>query len=121
VSYQEPKTTDYGVNACKSCFEKQRIIDRQLEEIQRLKQKLNVNQRKATNGFFGSSTPSSQIPVKANAVTENQARKGGAVIGHRGVGRQVFSSIQADQVRCAAVEVETCQTCHCRSESAKLK
>lgn len=114
MSYQEPKTTDYGVNACKSCFEKQRVIDRQLEEIQRLKQKLNVNQRKATNGFFGSSTPSSQIPVKANAVTENQARKGGAVIGHRGVGRQVFSSIEADEVRCAAVEVETCQTCHCR-------
>ena len=114
MSYQEPKATDYGVNSCDGCFQKQRIIDRQLEEIQRLKQKLNLNQRKSENGFFGSSTPSSQIPVKANSVAENQAKKGGAVLGHRGVGRQVFSSLEADEVHVAQVEAETCQACQCR-------
>jgi hypothetical protein len=59
VSYQEPKTKDYGVNNCESCLEKQRIIDRQFEEIQRLKQKVRANERKSKEGFFGSSTPSS--------------------------------------------------------------
>ena len=114
MSYQEPKPTDYGINSCDGCFEKQRIIDRQLEEIQRLKQKLSVNQRKSEKGFFGSSTPSSQIPLKPNSLAENQARKGGAAVGHRGVGREVFSSAQADQVRFAAVETETCPSCQCR-------
>ena len=114
MSYQEPKARDYGVNSCDGCFEKQRVIDRQLEEIQRLKQKLNVNQRKSEKGFFGSAAPSSKIPLKPNSLAENQAKKGGATIGHRGVGRQVFSSTEADEVRFAAVEAETCQTCQCR-------
>lgn len=114
MSYREPKATDYGVNSCNGCLEKQRLIDRQLEEIQRLKQKLNTNQRNSAKGFFGSSTPSSQIPVKANSLLENQAKQGGAVNGHRGVGRAVFSSLEADEVRMAEVAAEICQTCQCR-------
>lgn len=114
MSYQEPKAKDYAVNSCDGCLHRQRIIDRQLEEIQRLKQKLNANRRKSAKGFFGSSTPSSQIPVKPDSLAENQAKKGGALIGHRGVGRQVFSRLEADEVRVAAVAEETCQTCQCR-------
>ena len=114
MSYQERKSKDYGINSCEGCLAKQQIIDRQFEEIKRLKQKLQVNQRKSANGFFGLSTPSSQIPVKANSLAENQAKKGGAQIGHVGVGRQIFSQTAADETRIAEVSVETCETCQCR-------
>lgn len=114
MSYQEPKNTDYGVNSCEGCLAKQQVIDRQFEEINRLKQKLRVNQRKSAEGFFGLSTPSSQIPVKANSLAENQAKKGGAQTGHVGVGRQTFSQTEADEVRSAEVLAETCANCECR-------
>ena len=114
MSYQEPKNKDYGVNSCEGCLAKQQVIDRQFEEINRLKQKLQVNQRKSTEGCFGFSTPSSQIPVKANSLAENQAKKGGAQIGHAGVGRQIFSRTEADETRIADLSVADCQKCHCR-------
>lgn len=95
-------------------MEKQLIIDRQFEEIQQLKRKLNVNQRKSEQGFFGSSTPSSQIPIKANSLAEKQAEKGGARVGHKGFGRQVFNKAGADEVCTATVKAETCQSCQCR-------
>ena len=41
------------------CLEKQREIDRLKEENQRLKQNLNQNQRKLTEGFL---TPQPQVP-----------------------------------------------------------
>lgn len=114
MGYEKPKSKDYGVNNCESCFEKQRIIDRQFEEIQQLKQKLQVNQRKSKAGFFGSSTPSAQIPVKANSLAENQAKKGGGKIGHLGIGRQIFSRNEADETRLAEVSVDICVDCECR-------
>jgi len=114
VSYQEPKAKEYGVNTCDGCLEKQRLIDRQVEEIQRLKQKLNLNQRKLKEGFFGSSTPSSQIPVKPNSLAEKQARKGGGQLGHLGVGRACFTSAEADEVRKAEVTEASCESCECR-------
>ncbi|MBA2737149.1 MAG: hypothetical protein H0U50_10250 [Pyrinomonadaceae bacterium] len=58
-------------------MEKQREIDRLREENRQLRQKLNLNERKLKEGFFGSSTSSAQVPVKANSVAENQARTGG--------------------------------------------
>ena len=54
------------VNNCEGCLEKQRQIDQLLEEVQRLKAKLRYQERKDKEGFFGSSTPSSQLPFKAN-------------------------------------------------------
>ena len=114
MGYQAAKSKDYGVNDCAGCFEKQLVIDRQFEEITRLKQKLQVNQRKSKEGFFGSSTPSSKVPVKANSVAENQAQKGGGQLGHAGVGRRIFSQTEADEVRIAEAEVETCVDCRCR-------
>ena len=101
MSYQESKAKDYGVNLCEGCFEKQRLIDRQFEEIQQLKQKLNVNQRRLKDGFFGSSTPSSQVPLKANSLAENQLKKGGAKVGHQGFGRQVFTILNTLEKLCA--------------------
>ena len=114
MSYQESKSKDYGVNNCEGCLEKQRVIDRQFEEIGRLKQKLHLNRRNESEGFFGSSTPSSQVPVKANSVAEKRAKKGGGQPGHRGVGRQTFSFDEADERRIAEVSVEICAACECR-------
>jgi transposase len=114
VSYQEPKSKDYGINNCESCLEKQREIDRLKQEVQQLRLKVCANQRKSQAGFFGSSTPSSQIPVKANSLAENQAKKGGANKGHPGIGRQIFSEAEADEVRIAEVSVEICAECECR-------
>lgn len=114
MSYQEAKSKDYGVNNCEGCLEKQRLIDRQFEEIQQLKQKLNVNQRKLTAGFFGSSTPSSQIPLKPNSLAEKQAKKGGGQLGHQGVGRQIFTFAQADEIKKSEVLQENCPSCECR-------
>lgn len=113
MGYQEPKSRDFGVNNCDSCLEKQRIIDRLSEENLRLKQKLNQNQRKSKEGFFNSSTSSAKIPVKTTALAENQARRGGGQSGHAGVGRKVFSEVEADEQRTAEVEVESCPTCQC--------
>jgi len=113
VDYRLPKTKDYGVNLCEGCFDKQRQIDRLKEEVQQLRLKVCANQRKSAVGFFGLSTPSSQIPVKQNSLAENQAKSGGATKGHRGVGRQVFSKDEADERRIAKVEAVTCAGCAC--------
>lgn len=60
MSYKLPKTKDYGANLCEGCFDKQREIDQLKEEIQQLRLKVYANQRKSQEGFFGSSTSSSQ-------------------------------------------------------------
>lgn len=113
MGYQPPKTKDYGVNLCDGCLHKQRIIDRQAQEILSLKQKLKLNERRLKQGFFGSSTPSSQVPVKANSLADKQAKRGGAQLGHQGSKRQVFPAHQADEVRLAAVGAKSCQFCQC--------
>jgi len=86
------------VNNCEGCFEKQRQIDQLLEEVQRLKAKLRYQERKDKEGFFGSSTPSSQLPFKANASEKNKNHKGGARPGHKGHGRKVHSEETADEI-----------------------
>lgn len=83
---------------CEGCFEKQRKIDELTEEVKRLKGKLNYLERKGQEGYFGSSTPSSQVPVKTNAPKENQGKRGGAKPGHPGHGRQTFDESGADRV-----------------------
>jgi len=83
-----------AINGCNECLAKQRRIDELNEEVRRLKEKLNYQERKQKEGFFGSSTPSAKIPVKAN--TAELARKPkGARPGHKGNGRKVF--IEADR------------------------
>ena len=54
------------INDCPLCLEKQGEIDRLKEENGLLKRQLSYRERKDKEGFFGSSTPSSQQPVKAN-------------------------------------------------------
>ena len=70
---------------CPGCWEKQRQIDALMEENQRLKAQLRYRARQGTEGFFGSSTPSAQRPVKANSAEAQRAKRGGAQRGHPGV------------------------------------
>ena len=86
------------INFCPGCFEKQRKIDALTEEVKRLKARLNYLERKEKEGYFGSSTPSSQVPIKANAPRESQGRRGGARPGPRGHGRQRFDESGADRI-----------------------
>jgi transposase len=81
-------TTRSDWTSCKACLQKQQKIDRLEEDLRRVKAKLRYQERTAKEGPFGASTPSSKVPVKANSLEENQARKGGAKPGHRGHGRQ---------------------------------
>ncbi len=109
--YQLAKSHDYGINTCQQCLEKQREIDRLTEENQRLRAKLAHQKRKDQEGFFGSSTPSAQIPVKANATAENNKKRGGAKPGHTGHGRKPHAAGEADCIRTVAVE-PLCPSCH---------
>ena len=53
------------------------------------------------------------MPVKQNSPAENQASRGGAQKGHRGVGRQAFSPDEADETRIVEVADESCPGCAC--------
>ncbi len=89
---------------CAGCLEKQRTIDRLLEENRRLKEQLRYRQRRAEEGPFGSSTPSAQIPLKANTEEENRSKRGGARPGHVGHGRNGIDAQQADRIEDIDVE-----------------
>ncbi len=82
--YQEPKSPSHGVNPCQGCLDKQREIDRLKAEIQSLRAQLSKQKPKDKAGLFGSSTPSSQIPLKANSTDEASNKCGGAKPGHQG-------------------------------------
>jgi transposase len=98
------------INNCPFCLEKQREIDRLKEENVLLRQRLSYRERKDKEGFFGSSTPSSLQPVKAN--TENAKKPRGATVGHRGFGRKAFDVSEADRVeRVDAIVGEVCPLC----------
>jgi len=92
---------------CNGCLEKQQKIDQLLEENQRLKSQLRYRQRKQTDGFFGSSTPSAKKPVKANSEAEQQAKAGGAQNGHPGHGRKSIDPAHAART----IEVPLEQRC----------
>lgn len=87
IRWRPRKRLDWTI--CQACLQKQQRIDQLEEELHRVKAKLRYQERTAKEGPFGASTPSSKVPVKANSLEENQARKGGAKPGHRGHGRQV--------------------------------
>lgn len=83
---------------CESCLEKQRRIDRLLEENTRLQAQLHYRHKKQNEGFFGSSTPSAQRPVKANTDADKLSKRGGRPKGHSGNGRKGFAPEQAARV-----------------------
>lgn len=83
---------------CKQCVERLQEIDRLKEEIERLKGKINQIERKEKKGFFGSSTPSSQIPIKPNSQDKEQKKQGGAKVRHKGHGRKPITQDTADEI-----------------------
>lgn len=102
--------------ACIGCYEKQKEIDQLTEEVVRLKQKLGYRERKEKEGFFGSSTPSSKIPIKGNTSEENKKRNGGAKPGHIGHGRKSINAGDADHEEIVPVGLDICPKCQVRLE-----
>ena len=66
--------------------------------MKRLKQKLHYEERKANEGYFGSSTPSSKIPIKADSKAEKEKKPRGGRPGHKGHGRPSLHDLEADRV-----------------------
>jgi len=95
---------------CKQCLEKQRRIDALQEEIVRLKARLRYEERTGQEGFFGSSTPSSKVPVKPSRPVTEPRPQGGGKVGHPGHGRRRISPDQADRVERIAVG-DVCPDC----------
>jgi transposase len=83
---------------CPDCFAKQQEINRLKDRITHLEGKLRLRQRQVKEGPFGSSTPSSKVPIKPSSLPERQARKGGGKLGHAGHGRRRVEVPAADRV-----------------------
>jgi transposase len=99
-----------AVNGCPVCLQKQRRIDELEDENKRLQDELRLQQRKAEEGFFGSSTPSSKKPVKPNSEPKEKKPRG-ARPGHKGAGRRSHDDETADRTVDVAPESETCPDC----------
>ena len=95
---------------CKQCLAKQQKINELEEEITSLKSKLRYQERTAKEGFFGSSTPSSKVPVKPNSPTGDKRNRGGAKPGHKGHGRSSIREQDADKVEKINIG-NTCPDC----------
>ena len=95
---------------CKECLNKQQKINDLEEEIVSLRTKLRYQERTAKEGFFGSSTPSSKIPVKPNSQKEYQRNRGGGKPGHQGHGRTSICEEDADKVEKIHID-DTCPDC----------
>jgi len=99
-----------AINGCPICLHKQRRIDELEEEVRRLQTKLRYQERQGQEGFFGSSTPSSKIPVKSNTEPK-QKKPRGARPGHKGVGRRSHDDESVDRTVEVEPESETCPEC----------
>ncbi len=108
--HQKNRRAGTWMTYCKPCLEKQRKIDELQEQIVLLKSKLRYQERTAQEGFFGSSTPSSQIPVKPNRSAQEPRPQGGGKVGHRGHGRCRTRPDQADRVERIGVG-DVCPDC----------
>lgn len=97
---------------CSECIKKQEDIYRLRDELKKLKAKLRIQERKISEGYFGSSTPSSKKPLKKNSPKDgDQKNRGGAKVGHKGNGRRSVSAAQADRVQGVKVEC-SCPRCN---------
>lgn len=105
---------------CSECLKKQKEIDRLKQENISLKDKLRYQERKITEGYFASQTPSSKKPFKSNTATPEQKNSGGAKIGHKGHGRRSFDEQDADMIKKIKAP-EYCPDCGDRLENKGLK
>jgi transposase len=96
------------VNSCPLCLDKQREIDELRDENKLLRAQLRREKRKMEDGAFGSSTPSSKIPIKPNS-EEKEKKPKGAKPGHKGNGRKRHES--ADKIIEVESEFQLCPKC----------
>ena len=102
----------YAMKYCEECFQRQVKIEQLQEEIVQLKAKLRYRERKESEGYFGSSTPSSKIPVKATT-PDKEGKPKGAKPGHKGSGRKSVDLEEADRVEKVESSVgDTCPYCN---------
>ena len=113
-----PSTCDPSF--CRGCLEKQQKIDRLEEEVVRLKGKLRRQERTAKEAPFGLSTPSSKQLIKGSSLEEKRAKKGGAVLGHEGHGREGLREEHADRVETLDAP-ESCPDCGCALEERQTR
>jgi len=99
-----------AVNGCPVCLHKQRRIDELEEEVKNLRAKLRYRERQGKEGVFGSSTPSSKLPLKPNS-KQKEKKPRGARPGHKGTGRTSHDEETADRTVEVAAERETCPDC----------
>jgi len=95
---KSPTSSRPALCYCKECVKKQQKIDRLEERIASLEARLRYQERKGKEEPFGSSTPSSKQHIKASTDEEKRKKRGGAVRGHKGYGRQSFVAEEADEV-----------------------
>ena len=114
-----------GEGYCRACLEKQREIDGLKEQIKLLRDRVRYQERIAREeGPFGSSTPSSKIPLKANtelSLEDRQARRGGAKPGHVGYGRSTAKESEADEVVTLEVTERSCPHCGVELEERRFE
>ena len=101
--------------SCKNCIEKQMKIDDLERRIEHLENQLQHQKRKEKEGFFGSSTPPSKIPVKENTNSSQENKNGGAKPGHIGKGRRAIDPGQSDRT----ITLNTTE--HCPDCGGKLE
>jgi len=106
-----------NVVCCRGCLSKMVEIDRLKKELKRsrrevarLKKRLGRTDRTIHEKPFGSSTPSSKMPVKPNSTEENRGKMGGARQGHKGHGRRGAQSAADAPVRCVPC-AQLCPNC----------
>ena len=100
---------------------KNAVIAAQAKRIAELEAMLNGGDSDAGGGKedampkkpFGSSTPSSKIPIKPNSEEESRRRRGGRPPGHEGAGRTSFSEDEADVIEDYAPNEHVCPHCRC--------
>jgi len=95
------------INFCENCLTLRREIDDLKEEIASLKAIVRRFEKMATEGYFGKSTPSSQIPLKANTPKEKKPK--GKKPGSKGFGRK--SHEDANDEITVSCEIDHCPDC----------
>ena len=104
------------MSSCAKCLEKEiQIYDLQ-QKIIKLQKIVDSQKKKQKEGTFGSSTPSSKIPIKENTKNNKKNKNGGAKNGHKGHGRKKVSEESADVVEYLNYDEELCPDCNSKLE-----
>lgn len=99
-----------GGVTCKTCFDMRNKNQELQAEIVLLKSALETAQGMAKKTPVGPHTPSSRIEYKANTKQDSYAKRGGAKVGHKGVGRKAFSEESANETVHLTM-IEKCDAC----------